>query len=499
MNGSRKSDKPVVPEKPANKVCGAPQTAESVEERGLAKRNSDQQNKSRTQQRGILQNKLDRIRQKAREDKELQFTTLWHHVYDVDRLRNAYFSVKRNASAGIDNVTWREYGKNLEDNLLDLSARLKRGAYKAKPVRRQYIAKPDGQKRPLGIPVLEDKIAQRATVEVMNAIYEEDFCGFSYGCRPGRSAHNGLDAVTVGIESKKISWVLDADIQRFYDAVDQEWLVKFVEHRISDKRVIRHIKKWLNAGVLEDGVISRAKEGTPQGTSVSSLLANIYLHYVFDLWAQKWRRTQAKGDVIIIRFADDIVMGFQYEFEAKRFHEEMRERLRKFKLELHPDKTKLLEFGRFAASNRRKKGQGKPETFDFLGFTHISGKTRKGKFAVVRKTIKKKMRTKLQEVKKKLRDKMHNSVPEVGKWLASVLRGHYQFYGVPRNTYAMSAFRWAIVRLWYQTLGRRSQKKRLTWKRMNKLAKRWLPVPKIVHPYPNQRLCVNTQGRSPVR
>jgi RNA-directed DNA polymerase len=387
-------------------------------------------------------------------------------------------------------VTWHQYNENREENLRDLSERLKRGAYRAKPVRRQYIPKADGRQRPLGIPALEDKIVQRATAEVMNAVYEEDFLGFSYGFRPGRGPHNALDAVSVGIIKRKVNWVYDADIRGFYDAVDHGWLVKFVEHRIGDERVVRHVKKWLNAGVLEDGKRMRLEEGTPQGSSVSPILANIYLHYAFDLWAHQWRQKKARGEMIIVRFADDIVMGFQYRADATRFRHELEERMSRFNLELHPEKTRLLEFGRFAAENHKKRDEGKPATFDFLGFTHICGKKRSGKFAVLRKTIRKRMCAKLKEVKTELKARMHDPVPTVGKWLASVLRGHYQYYGVPWNTYALYAFRRAVIGLWHQVMSRRSQKGQITWRRMSRLAAIWLPTPRVQHPYPEQRLRV---------
>ena len=439
-----------------------------------------------------LQSAQERIRQAARMDKELQFTSLWHHVYNVEQLRKAYFGTKRNAAPGMDGQTWQQYGENLEENLRDLSARLQSGAYRAKPVKRVYVPKEDGSDRPIGIPVLEDKIVQRAAVEVLNSIYETDFKGFSYGFRPRRSPHQALDALTVGITSKKVSWVLDADIRGFFDAIDHECLMKFIEHRIADQRVVRHIKKWLNAGVLEDGELTRAKEGTPQGGSISPLLANIYLHYVFDLWADQWRRQQASGDVIIVRFADDFVVGFQHRTEAERFREELQERLRKFNLELHADKTRLIEFGRFAAENTKARGEGKPDSFDFLGFTHICGKTRKGKFAVLRQTMRKKMQGKLKELKKELRRRMHHPISEVGQWLRSVLLGHYQYYGVPRNGRKLSAFRYHVLSYWLWTLRRRSQRHVVDWTRMNRLVDRWLPQPRIQHPYPQQRLRVTT-------
>ena len=498
-NGRGKSDRPVVPQKPSNKGAGAPVSAEGVEERGLAKGNSVQHTRDRAQDRVALNDALDRIRQAAARDRAQRFTTLWHHVYDVRRLREAYFATKRNASAGVDGQTWRAYGESLEDNLQDLSERLKRGAYRASPVRRTYIPKADGEPRPLGVPTLEDKVVQRATVEVMSAVYESDFLGFSYGFRPGRSQHNALDAVTVGLTRRKVNWVLDADIRGFFDAVDHEWLIQFIEHRIADQRVVRHVKKWLHAGVLEDGKRVRKDVGTPQGGSISPLLANIYLHYALDLWVQQWRRKQATGDVIIVRYADDFIVGFQHRHEAQRFRDELTERLGRFGLELHPTKTRLIEFGRFASSNRKRHGGGKPQTFDFLGFTHICGKTRKGRFAVLRKTMRKRMHSKLKAVKTELRRRMHHPVPTMGRWLRTVLQGHYNYFGVPRNTWAMSRFRNEVIRLWFRTLRRRSQKTRMNWKRMGRLVRSWIPNPRVVHPYPDQRLCVITRGRSPVR
>jgi group II intron reverse transcriptase/maturase len=423
----------------------------------------------------------------------MRFTALLHHIYDVHRLRAAYLALKRDAAAGVDGETWRSYGERLEENLRDLADRLKRGAYRAKPVRRVYIAKADGRQRPLGVTTLEDKIVQRATVEVLNAIYETDFLGFSYGFRPGRSQHNALDALYAGLLTKKMNWVLDLDLRGFFDSLSHEWLVKFVEHRIADRRVVRLIQKWLNAGVLEDGKRMRVEEGTPQGSSVSPLLANVYLHYVFDLWVRVWRRKQASGDMIVVRFADDVVLGFQERSEAERFWKELSERLRKFRLELHPDKTRLLEFGPYAAENRERRGEGKPETFDFLGFSHICGKKRSnGKFTVLRQTIRKRLQAKLSEVKAELKRRMHDPIPEMGKWLRAVVEGHNRYYGVPMNGPALVLFRFQVVRLWHRALSRRSQNGRVLWDRMLRVANRWLPIPRIHHPYPLRRLGVIT-------
>src|SRR5881398_555425 len=396
-NGPGKSDRPVVPGKSPNKA-GQP-VAEGMEGKGLAKGNLPQQNASRTPSRKDALSALERVRQAAKGDRKLRFTALLHHIYNLETLRLAYFSLKREAAPGVDGETWRHYGEQLEVNLQELSERLKRGAYRAKPVRRVYIPKADGRQRPLGVTALEDKIVQRATVEVLNAIYETDFLGFSYGFRPGRSPHHALDALYTGLLTKKVNWVLDLDIRGFFDGISHEWLVKFIEHRIADRRVVRLIQKWLRAGVLEEGKHLRVEEGTPQGGSISPLLANLYLHYVFDLWVQRWRKTQAHGDVVVVRFADDFVVGFEHREEAEQFLAELRERFAKFGLTLHPDKTRLIEFGRFAAANRRGRGGGRPESFDFLGFTHSCGKTRKGKFTVLRQTVRMRWQAKLKVVK----------------------------------------------------------------------------------------------------
>jgi RNA-directed DNA polymerase len=463
-----------------------------MEGRGLAKGNPNQQNAPRAQDRAGARSALERVREVAERDKTVRFTTLLHHVYTVEHLRAAYSALKRGAAPGFDGETWEHYGEALEENLADLSGRLKRGAYRAKPVKRTYIPKADGRQRPLGIPTLEDKLVQRATVEVLNAIYETDFLGFSYGFRPRRSPHHALDALYVGLLTRKVNWVLDADIRGFFDAIDHGWLVKFVEHRIADRRVVRLIQKWLNAGVLEDGVRTRSEEGTPQGGSISPLLANVYLHYVFDLWAHRWRKTHARGDVIVVRYADDFIVGFQHRADAERFLAELRERFAKFSLELHPEKTRLLEFGLYAAENRRRAGQGKPETFDFLGFTHICGKKRNGRFTVVRQTIRKRLQAKLSAVKAELRRRLHVSIPEVGRWLRSVVEGHLRYYGVPMNGPALHTFCFQVGRLWYRTLRRRSQTARITWGRMRRLVGRWLPPARITHPYPLRRFGVVT-------
>jgi RNA-directed DNA polymerase len=484
--------------KPKGEGEGDATRAEGMEGRGPAEGNAGSQNTLRTQDRAGVSNAWARIRQAAKTDKGRRFTTLLHHVYSNETLREAYFSLKREAAPGVDGETWQSYGEQLETNLEDLSDRLRRGAYRAKPVRRVFIPKPDGRQRPLGVTTLEDKVVQRALVKALNCIYEEDFLGFSYGFRPGRKPHDALNALCLGIETKRVNWVLDADIRGFFDAIDHELLVKLVEYRIADRRVVRLIQKWLNAGVLVDGAWMRSERGTPQGGGISPLLANIYLHYAFDLWVRDWRR-QATGDVIVVRYADDFIVGFQHEQEARRFLTELRGRLAEYRLELHPDKTRLIEFGARAASDRRRGGRGKPETFDFLGFTHACGKTRKGRFAVLRLTARKRLRAKLQEVKAALRQRWHDPVPEVGRWLASVIRGHINYYAVPRNFEAVAAFRHEVIRHWKRALSRRSQKACVTWPRMLRIAGACLPRVRIVHPYPSQRLCLSTRGGSPVR
>ena len=387
-------------------------------------------------------------------------------------------------------MTWQDYESNLESNLQDLHSRVHRGAYRAQPSRRKYIPKPDGRQRPLGIAAVEDKILQRAVVAVLNAIYEEDFLGFSYGFRPKRSQHDALDALIVGISRKKVNWILDLDVRDFFGTVSHEWLIRFLEHRIGDERILRLIRKWLKAGVLEEGIVTEGEVGTPQGATVSPLLANAYLHYVFDLWAQQWRRRHATGDMIIVRYADDVVLGFEHEAEARRFLEELRTRLQEYSLSLHPDKTRLIEFGRHAAARREQRGLGKPETFTFLGFTLICGHTRKGQFQILRKTRSDRMRATLKKVKDELRRRMHLPIPEQGKWLQQVTTGFFAYHAVPTNSRALMAFRHHISVLWKRTLSRRSQKAALTWARMLRLVKAWLPPPRILHPWPTQRFDV---------
>jgi group II intron reverse transcriptase/maturase len=431
------------------------------------------------------------VREVASRDKEARFTALLHHV-SLGRLRAAYWAIRPQAAPGVDGVTWAAYGQDLEANLLDLHGRVQSGRYRAKPSRRVYIPKADGRMRPLGVASLEDKVVQRAVVEVLNAVYEVDFRGFSYGFRPGRGPHDALDALAVGIEQKRVNWVLDADIRDFFGQLDRGWLRRFLEHRIADKRVLRLIDKWLAAGVVEDGEWTATQEGSAQGASVSPLLANLYLHHVYDLWVGWWRRHRARGDVITVRFADDFIVGFEHEEDARRFLVELRERFARFGLELHPDKTRLIEFGRHAVRRRRERGLGKPETFDFLGFTHICAKSRSGRFWLRRITISKRMRAKLREVNDQLKRRRHQPIPEQGRWLASVVRGHAAYYAVPGNTDAVSTFRYQVTRQWHAALRRRSQRTRLTWERMGRIATRWIPKVRVMHPFPAARFAART-------
>jgi group II intron reverse transcriptase/maturase len=497
MHGRGKSDFAIVAVKPANNMepPAAEQSAmgstiaEPVEPRAETKGNADQQSTCRAQSRESVSQALERVRKVAKERKEERFTALFHHI-SIDLLEEAFFELKENAAPGVDGLTWSGYEAELERHLEDLHSRLHRGAYRAQPSRRVYIPKPDGRQRPLAVAALEDKIVQRAVVALLNVIYEEVFLGFSYGFRPGRGTHDALDALVVGIERRKVNWILDADIQSFFDSVSQEWLVRFVEHRIGDPRIIRLIQKWLKAGILEDGVVTASDRGTGQGSVISPLLANIYLYYVLDLWAKSWRQHEATGDMIIVRYADDFIIGFEHEHDARRFWEELRERLQKFALTLHPEKTRLIEFGRFAAKNRKARGLGKPETFNFLGFTFICGKSRWGKFLVKRKTRRDRMRAKLKMITEELRRRMHWPIPELGKWLGYVVNGYFNYHAVPTNYRSLVAFRDEIIRRWQRALNRRSQKGHVTWPRIMKLADAWLPQPRIRHPWPYQRFAV---------
>ena len=497
MHGLEKSDPAIVAMKPANKAEG-PSAARPAEEKHAAepgepragtKGNADQHSTCRAQSRVSVSQALERIRKVARERKKERFTALFHHI-STDLLEQAFDELKADAAPGVDRLTWTDYAANLESNLEDLHDRVQRGAYRALPSRRTYIPKADGKQRPLAVAALEDKIVQRATVAVLNCIYEEEFLGFSYGFRPQRGQHDALDALVVGITTRRVNFIFDADVASFFDSVSQNWLVRFVEHRIGDTRIIRLIRKWLKAGVLEDGVVTVSDRGTGQGSVISPLLANVYLHYVFDLWAERWRRHEARGDMIVVRYADDLVAGFEHESDARRFLDAMRDRLGKFALSLHPDKTRLIKFGRFAATDRKLRGLGKPATFTFLGFTFICGLSRCGNFQLQRKTRRDRMLGKLKDIKAELRRRMHQPIPEQGRWLRQVVTGHFAYYAVPTNSRALSAFRHHVTDLWRRTLRRRSQKDGFTWDRMTRLVDDWLPQPRILHPWPDVRFDV---------
>jgi RNA-directed DNA polymerase len=487
-DGAEQSDLLIVPRKPANQA-GRP-AAEPVEGSGGTKRKADPQSTDRTQSRDPVSQALARIRGAVTRNPKEKLTALLHHV-SVDCLREAFFSLKRRAAPGIDGLIWEDYATDLDRNLTDLHARVHSGAYRALPSRRRYIPKADGRQRPLGIAALEDKIVQAAVVAILTPIYEAEFLGFSYGFRPGRSQHDALDALAYGIKTRQVRWILDADIRSFFDAISHSWLVRFIEHRIGDRRIIRLIQKWLKAGVLEEGHRIETVEGTPQGAVVSPLLANIYLHYVYDLWVHAWRKRHATGDMIVVRYADDAVTGFEHQQDAERFLSDLEARLAAFGLSLHPEKTRLIEFGRFAAGNRARRGEGKPETFDFLGFTHMCGTKRKGTgFQLWRRTQRKRMRAKLREIKEELRRHRHAPLEEQGDWLATVLRGYYAYFAVPTNTPALHAFRHHVAVRWVRSLRRRSQRHRLTWGRAQGLIARYLPRVRVLHPWPEQRFRV---------
>jgi RNA-directed DNA polymerase len=484
MHVFEESDSGGVPMNHSNN--GGQPPAESEEGRPLIKENTHQSSTHSTQGEARVSQGLAGVRKAARERKEMKFTALLHHL-TVTLLRESFYALKRKAAPGVDGITWEEYETGLEGRLADLHSRVHRGAYRAQPSRRVFIPKPDGRQRPLGVAALEDKVVQQAVVTILNEIYEEDFRGFLYGFRPKRSQHQALDALYVAITRKKVNWILDCDIRGFFDNLSHDWLLKFVQHRVADRRILRLIQKWLKAGVMEEGEWKSTEMGTPQGSVISPLLANIYLHYVLDLWVDVWRKKCARGDVVVVRYADDNVLGFQHLNDADRFLTEFRERLAKFGLELHPDKTRRIEFGRFAEQNRKQRGEGKPEAFDFLGFTHISGKDRNGSYAVKRKTISKRMRAKLLEIKQQLRRRMHEPVAQTGQWLRSIVQGYFNYHAVPGNTDSLSAFRYRVIRLWRTMLIHRGQKHQLTWARMQKLADRWIPRPRVLHPYPRVR------------
>ncbi len=485
MNGDEKSDFAIVALRPGNTA----QAGDLVEPRAKAEENASQHSTHRTLNRERVTQALERVRQAAKRNKKEKFTALLHHI-NPDTLKLAFLALKRDAAAGADGVTWQEYEADLDVKIEELHGRVHRGAYRPQPSRRVYIPKADGGQRPLAIAALEDKIVQGAAVMVLNAIYEEDFLGFSYGFRPGRGAHDAMDALVVAIGSRKVNFIVDADIRSFFDTVNQQWLIRFVEHRIGDKRMVRLIQKWLRAGSLEDGIVSVSERGTGQGSVIAPLLANIYLHYVFDLWAERWRRREASGDMVVVRYADDLVAGFESERDAKRFLDALRARFEEFSLSLHPEKTRLIAFGRHAAQKRKGRGLKKPETFKFLGFIFICGTSRQGKFLIKRTSRGDRVRAKLKAIKEELRKRMHQSTLEMGQWLKQVVTGYFNYHAVPTNSQTLVTFHYHVSEMWRRTLRRRSQKDGTTWEQMNRLIEDWLPKPRILHPWPNQRFAV---------
>ncbi|ASP95387.1 group II intron reverse transcriptase/maturase [Sinorhizobium meliloti] len=497
VNADEKSDTPIVPQKLPNK---GDDPAEAMEGRGVIGGNAFETPACRTQSRiKHASMGIEGVREAAKRDPKMRFTALMHHITPT-LLVKSFHALRKQAASGVDGVTWYDYEKTLEGRVHELHREIQSGAYRAQPSRRVYIPKDDGRLRPLGIAALEEKVVQMAVTTVLNAIYEQDFLGFSYGFRQGRGQHDALDALWVGIDKRKINWILDADIRSFYDEIDHEWMLRFLSHRVGDRRLIRLIHKWLKAGTIEDGRRVASTRGTPQGSVISPVLSNIYLHYALDLWVQQWRTRNAKGDVIIVRYADDSVIGFQYEGEAQRFLQALRERLAQFGLQLHPEKTRLIRFGRYAARNCRERGIRKPETFDFLGFTHCCGRRRNdGGFKIVRLTIKKRMRTTLEAIRGTLMRRRHEPVAVVGRWLRQVLQGYLNYHAVPDNLRRLGGFRWEVGRAWRHALMRRSQRHRLSWERFQRLLRKYLPPCRLMHPHPDARLTVTTSDRSRMR
>ena len=496
INEVKKSDDSIRAMKSANEGGSPP--AESAEQRGSTKKNSGSQTTRRTQSRESVLTAAHRVRQAAKRNRKERLTALLHHI-TPEALKAGFLSIRKDAAVGVDKVTWHEYEEGLDARLRDLHQRIHTGAYRAEPVRRVNIPKPDGSTRPLGIASLEDKIVQRAVVDViLNPIYEVEFLGFSHGFRPGRGAHNALDALAYGIERKKVNWIVDADIRKFFDTIPRDWLIKFLEHRIGDRRVIRLIQSWINAGIMEDGTWSDTGMGTPQGAIASPVLANVFLHYTLDIWFhKKWRPKVPQGEALIVRYADDVVVGFQYERDAKQYLQDVRERLARFGLALHPKKTRIVEFGRFAEVDRKKRGKSKPETFDFLGFTHFCTRTRKGRFRLGRKPVSSRVSRTLKRVGEVLRRRWHHDIWEVGRWLGRVLNGWLNYYAVPGSGRWLSTFRYQLVRIWMKAIRRRSQRaRRFSWGRLKRMVEILWPRVSIRHPWPRQRFAVTIQGRS---
>jgi RNA-directed DNA polymerase len=479
------SDALVVAKKPGNTRVTP---VDLVEQRGAANGKIRPTKRMPDSAPGLCAQLVERIGQRAKERKGERFTNLLSHI-KAPLLKKAYERLRKDAATGIDQETWAMFGEQLDERLLDLEDRVQRGSYHPQPVRRVYIPKADGKQRPLGIPAVEDKVVQQAGRMLMEPIYEQgEFEGFSYGFRPGRSQHKALDALAVAIDRKKVNWVLDADIRAFFDTIDHAWMRKFIEHRIGDQRFVRLLMKWLHAGVMEDDELREVKEGTPQGGIISPLLSNVFLHYALDLWACQWRKRHARGEVYIVRYADDFVMGFEFESDARAMRAALAARLASFCLELHPEKTRVIRFGRLARRDCRQDGRTKPETFDFLGFTHICGTSRGGGFQLRRRTARKKREAKLATLQVELKARRHHRVVEQYRWLSAVIRGHVQYYGVPTNLPALKTFRGHLEYAWHHSLQRRSQRAQWTDAERKRFQERYpLPRPRIVHPWPSQR------------
>lgn len=480
-----KSDEVIVAMKRTNKAGVA--VAESVERRASAERSLGGHAVAGTQRPAESDVGLVRVREAARWNRSLRFDNLLHHVTHP-LLEQAYRALRKEAAPGVDGVDWNAYGEGLAERLVRLHAAVQSGRYRAQPVRRQWIAKSDGRQRPLGIACVEDKIVQQALVWVLEAIFEVDFLGFSYGFRPGRSQHDALDAVYMAITTRKVSWVLDADIEACFDRIEHRKLLAVLSRRIADRRVLRLIEQTLVAGVVDDGKWQPNRVGVPQGAVISPLLANVFLHDAIDRWVHGWRVRRARGAVSIVRYADDFVVGVQYRDDGERLRAGLEQRLAKYGLRLHPSKTRLIEFGRFAHSNRAQRGVDKPESFDFLGFTHRCGVRRSdGEFCLRRVSIAKRVRAFLQRIKTDLQRRYAMSIAQQGGWLRQKVRGYFQYHAVPGNHAALNAVRREVNRLWLRTLRRRSQRHDLPWSRFTRCVRRWIPSVRILHPYPNQR------------
>ena len=441
----------------------------------------------RTQCRNIAMSRLAGVREVAIRERKLTFTALMHQV-TPELLVTSFYQLKKQAARGVDGISWSEYEEGLETRVSDLHRRIQSGRYKPQPARRVYIPKGNGELRPLSIQCVEDKVAQQAVSMLLGQIYETDFMGFSYGFRPNRSQHDALDALTFGIVKRKVNWVLDLDIRKFFDTVEHEWLIRMLQHRVKDSRLLKLIVRWIKVGFVDDvGRRHPAHFGVPQGSVISPLLSNIYLHYVFDLWSNKWRADNAQGDIVIIRYADDAVLGFQNKWDANRYQAQLIERLAKFGLSLNTDKTRLIRFGRFASAQRAKYGAGKPESFEFLGFTHYCSRKRNGDFMVGRITSRKRLVTQIKAVQVELRRRLHMPPRQTLAWLVRVLRGHANYYSVPGNIVRVSEFRQQLVKRWYKLLRRRSQRTSVNWSWFGPWVTSNLPKVRVVHPFPEER------------